>query len=615
MYQLLRGIKYLHSANVLHRDLKPENLLINLEDLVLKIGDFGMARILDPDYSHKGHLTQNVSTRWYRSPELIFCPSDYTKAIDLWSAGCIFAEMLGGKPLFPGEHDLDQMLLILEMIPINEVDLVEVEGSIPRKMLKNYKGTPRISLCDVLPSVELDAMDLLKSLLTFDSNERASAEEAISHHYLKLYSCASDEPLEADPFRVECEVDNLSPVTLRKIIFIESQAGYDSGHQLLPNALRLWTANDSEDDYKRKLELLNFSSRDNSDLDSEEELCEKLDSDKTSPEELGLSVLDKNTDSGNEASEKFQEETKERKLLQWEQNVTGRETSDEVLEKGTVESDGESSEKSEAEVGKTEKDMEQEVTPAQSDQDAADESLEKHISAFPPKFNKNAFLKSSLETENGEKQPAKEQGFSSDLPEKAIGDKLQKEKQEKTPSIESTKESQVPANAEQSVRRKERENKELLNIHTSQLTNNKVLYNEEKTLQQCLAKSCQVEDIPGSQNTNIPPRSNDSTSQEGSTLIPPQVALSSSNVGVKSVRHVAHERRSLSRPVGFDEMLFVEIPRNSSSLPGSHWSPPRDAEKPSSVQSPRSRGSNSPREKSVRPKKQDWFYMHKGSSN
>ena len=107
-------------------------------------------------FYHQGHLTQNVSTRWYRSPELIFCPSDYTKAIDMWSAGCIFAEMLTGKPLFPGDHDLEQMLLILEMIPVREADLVEVEDSIPRKMLKNYKGSPRIALVDVLRSIEPD---------------------------------------------------------------------------------------------------------------------------------------------------------------------------------------------------------------------------------------------------------------------------------------------------------------------------------------------------------------------------------------------------------------------------------------------------------------------------
>ena len=74
----------------------------------------------------------------------------------MWSAGCIFTEMLTGKPIFPGDHDLEQMLLILEVIPVQEADLVEVEDSIPRKMLKNYKGSPRIALADVLPDIDPD---------------------------------------------------------------------------------------------------------------------------------------------------------------------------------------------------------------------------------------------------------------------------------------------------------------------------------------------------------------------------------------------------------------------------------------------------------------------------
>ncbi|XP_025151387.1 mitogen-activated protein kinase 6 isoform X2 [Bos indicus x Bos taurus] len=102
MYQLLRGLKYIHSANVLHRDLKPANLFINTEDLVLKIGDFGLARIMDPHYSHKGHLSEGLVTKWYRSPRLLLSPNNYTKAIDMWAAGCIFAEMLTGKTLFAG---------------------------------------------------------------------------------------------------------------------------------------------------------------------------------------------------------------------------------------------------------------------------------------------------------------------------------------------------------------------------------------------------------------------------------------------------------------------------------------------------------------------------------
>lgn len=109
LYQILRGLKHIHSANVLHRDLKPSNLLVN-EDCELKIGDFGMARGLDSSPSEqKRVMTEYVATRWYRAPELMLSLSEYSQAIDVWSVGCIFAEMLGRKPLFPGTNYLNQL--------------------------------------------------------------------------------------------------------------------------------------------------------------------------------------------------------------------------------------------------------------------------------------------------------------------------------------------------------------------------------------------------------------------------------------------------------------------------------------------------------------------------
>lgn len=109
LYQILRGLKYIHSANILHRDLKPSNLLVN-EDCELKIGDFGMARGLDSSPSEqKRVMTEYVATRWYRAPELMLSLSEYSQAMDIWSVGCVFAEMLGRKPLFPGTNYLNQL--------------------------------------------------------------------------------------------------------------------------------------------------------------------------------------------------------------------------------------------------------------------------------------------------------------------------------------------------------------------------------------------------------------------------------------------------------------------------------------------------------------------------
>ena len=110
LYQLCRGLKYIHSANVLHRDLKPGNLLVNA-DCELKICDFGLARGFSdtPDVT-PGFMTEYVATRWYRAPEIMLSFKSYTKAskkhvfiiVDVWSVGCIMAELLGGKPLFKG---------------------------------------------------------------------------------------------------------------------------------------------------------------------------------------------------------------------------------------------------------------------------------------------------------------------------------------------------------------------------------------------------------------------------------------------------------------------------------------------------------------------------------
>jgi len=110
LYQLLRGLKYVHSANVLHRDLKPSNLLLNA-NCDLKIGDFGLARTT----SETDFMTEYVVTRWYRAPELLLNYSEYTAAIDIWSVGCILGEIGTREPLFPGKDYVHQLRLITEV--------------------------------------------------------------------------------------------------------------------------------------------------------------------------------------------------------------------------------------------------------------------------------------------------------------------------------------------------------------------------------------------------------------------------------------------------------------------------------------------------------------------
>ncbi|KYO28901.1 hypothetical protein Y1Q_0009744 [Alligator mississippiensis] len=208
MYQLLRGLKYIHSANVLHRDLKPANIFISTEDLVLKIGDFGLARIVDQHYSHKGYLSEGLVTKWYRSPRLLLSPNNYTKAIDMWAAGCILAEMLTGRMLFAGGHELEQMQLILETIPvIREEDKEELLKVMPNFI--NSTWEVKKPLRKLLPEVNSEAIDFLEKILTFNPMDRLTAEMGLQHPYMSPYSCPEDEPISQHPFRIEDEIDDI----------------------------------------------------------------------------------------------------------------------------------------------------------------------------------------------------------------------------------------------------------------------------------------------------------------------------------------------------------------------------------------------------------------------
>ncbi|CAH8536088.1 unnamed protein product [Schistosoma rodhaini] len=221
LYQVLRGLKYIHSANVLHRDLKPSNLLLNAS-CDLKICDFGLARVNDPEHDHMGMLTEYVATRWYRAPEIMLSSKSYTKAIDIWSVGCIFGEMLNRRPLFPGKHYVEQLTLILGVLgsPSRE-DQVWIVNDKARSFVEKFKNNPRKSWKDIYPSADAKTIDLLDRLLTFNPTTRITVEEALAHPYFEHYYDPSDEPVAKKPFSFEEELDNLPVRQLKKMIFQE----------------------------------------------------------------------------------------------------------------------------------------------------------------------------------------------------------------------------------------------------------------------------------------------------------------------------------------------------------------------------------------------------------
>ncbi|KAJ6352501.1 hypothetical protein OIU76_001687 [Salix suchowensis] len=201
LYQLLRALKYIHTANVYHRDLKPKNILANA-NCKLKICDFGLARVAFNDTPSTIFWTDYVATRWYRAPEL--CGSffsKYTPAIDIWSIGCIFAEVLTGKPLFPGKNVVHQLDLMTDLLGTPSLDTIS----------RKFPNADPLALC------------LLERLLAFDPKDRPTAEEALGDPYFKGLSKVEREPSCQPITKMEFEFERrrVTKEDIRELIFRE----------------------------------------------------------------------------------------------------------------------------------------------------------------------------------------------------------------------------------------------------------------------------------------------------------------------------------------------------------------------------------------------------------
>ena len=184
MYQILKSLKFIHSAGIIHRDLKPSNILINSEAYI-KICDFGLARCVTSTNHKDVTMTDYVATRWYRAPEILLGSTKYTTQADMWSVGCIFAELLGGKPLFPGTSTLSQINKVLEVTgkPTKE-DILSVQSDLAATMLETIVVTKTKSTKSLFPKCNSIELDLLSKLLLFNPNRRMTIDEALDHPYV-----------------------------------------------------------------------------------------------------------------------------------------------------------------------------------------------------------------------------------------------------------------------------------------------------------------------------------------------------------------------------------------------------------------------------------------------
>ena len=214
IYQTLKALKFIHSADIIHRDLKPSNIFIN-SDCHVKLGDFGLARTLDNNPKFDGVVTDYVATRWYRAPEMILAAQKYGKPIDMWSVGCILYELLVGTPLLPGKSTKDMIRMMFGVTGFpdrkeyNEVKK-ECRIQIEYDDLLQEKIKKKKNILQMISGYTHDdvAIDLLLKCLQFNPKKRLTAEEALEHPYVADFHNPEEEILCDHKINVPLDDDN-----------------------------------------------------------------------------------------------------------------------------------------------------------------------------------------------------------------------------------------------------------------------------------------------------------------------------------------------------------------------------------------------------------------------
>jgi len=233
VYQILKALKFVHSAGLIHRDIKPSNILLNSKCDV-KLCDFGLVRSIAEVTDAKRLLTEYVATRWYRSPEVLVGSTQYSQAIDIWAVGCILGEMIRGSPIFQGGDTIKQLEKIVEVRGVPTTDeFYSLKATLEENMIDPFACDPltvgQRSLGDICNGASTEALDFMHETFQYSPVKRISAEKALSHQYVKDFhrpNNPSSEPVypHGDRRKVNISDDmKLSPEEYRNHLYVDMQ--------------------------------------------------------------------------------------------------------------------------------------------------------------------------------------------------------------------------------------------------------------------------------------------------------------------------------------------------------------------------------------------------------